>query len=179
MVLYKPIPRSLPDRPRIKIWSLRGHKMWFAVSRWFGCRLVRYKRWGGFPVVEFPRAIQRRGRMPKRPEIAASIAAQAKAFDSTSLAKKYPVLASYLSDLYYEVETGKEPVPRKPSSVFLFPGNGFITAVLKESSTGLQLRVQVTSLELVWGALEQLLSSVNTPWEPDANPVKGKPKRSG
>lgn len=149
---------------------------YFHTSPWTGFTLRGYRVPPSQRVVYLGRHRTGAKHMPRKPELRAEAAKAVKAVPVTGELLKNPVLASYLSDMFYDGDDGKEPVPRQPSSLMIFPGGGYFRVILKDASAGVQLRCQVDRWEDILPTLELLLTSTPTPWEPDLtahNPRKG------
>lgn len=113
--------------------------------------------------------------MPKKPEVdPESGEGLVKACVGQTL-KKFPNVASYLTDPVYEGSNER----RELSSLIIRPGVAAWTVILKDPSTGSQLRCQCGSWDDLLPVLEGLLASAKTPWEVDKysdihRPKKGK-----
>lgn len=76
--------------------------------------------------------------------------------------KKFPRLAAFLSDRWYDDKS-----PRLPGAVWLDSDLGGFKAMLKEPSMALCARIRASTLDDLFAALEQFLGLDNPPWEPD------------
>lgn len=171
----RPISRgSLVARGGLVMRVYKGWRAWFHTSPWYGHYLRAYARGLSANVVYIGRHKTGRRNMPKRPELRAEAAKQVKAFPVEGSLLKFPLLAGYLADMYYEADDGQEPQQRQPSSLLIFPAAGCIRAILKDPSAGLQLRVQVDRWDDLLLTIELLLASSPTPWEPDVRPDMGR-----
>jgi len=87
--------------------------------------------------------------------------------------EKYPALAGFLHDAFYEGTN--PPEDRLPGSVYLVARDGVLQVTLKEPTQGLLLRVEVDSWKSMLVAVEAALTGPASLWQVD--PWARKPKK--
>lgn len=112
-------------------------------------------------------------RVPPRPVAPSPGEGGGKAAKPTGQMAKFPHLADYLLSTRYD---GSDDV-RLPGYLIIRPSGGVWNVVLKDPTTGLQLRVATESLDLAWGALDALLAQPSCPWEIDAWAKPGRKRK--
>lgn len=148
---------------RVACW-VRSVRLDFTYDRRHGFRLVAFA-----VMVDGPRGRHAGPEvscdMPKKPDQSQAngtavhtAAAAPRWFDKT------PVLSGYLRDMQYEDGGGA----REPSYLLVKAAGGEWLITLKDPTEARQLRVRVSDLMTMFGALEALLTSGTCPWEPDA-----------
>lgn len=101
--------------------------------------------------------------MAQRPMARQDCDRDAKAAEKGRLLDAFPHVMSQLIDLRYD---GGDQV-RQPGTLYLRAAGGLWLGILKDPSSGLQLRVQGPTVEDMLTALELLLSCSDAPWEHD------------
>lgn len=77
--------------------------------------------------------------------------------------ERWPNLVEFLTATRFS----DPPGPRKPGTLNVTTRFKMWAATLKCPNEGIQLRVDARTPELLWDALESLLVTPGTPWEPD------------
>lgn len=118
---------------------------------------------------------RREAEMAKKPVIIAGVTNVSPTLKAGAALSKFPTLRGYLIDTRYE--GGDEP--RQQSYLIIRPSPVAWSVVLKDPSTGLQLRGSAEQYDLLFGVLEALLTSPDCPWEVDpyAQPVGARKKK--
>lgn len=148
-------------------------RLYFCAGGWGWCfrRLTRWEPWTLYALLrgdrsrwELQREVElREYNLAKKPEIISSNGSPTASLKAGSALSKFPTLRSYLIDTVYEGTTD----PREPSFLIVRPSRGTWFITLKDPTTGLQIRTNVESYDMVLPALEALLTAPAVPWEVD------------
>lgn len=171
------------DRPKKKRKPRRWLRVWLGPygliylkpNRWKPWRLLAWADFSRGPIRCMAELDEVAYTVPKKPEIAAGQGGAAPAAKVGGRLQRFPGLRGVLTDLLYEGTTER----RKPGSLTIRADGGLWTAILRDPSSGMMLRVSAEAYDDLEPALDALLTAKVVPWEIDPyarpeGPRKGK-----